>query len=232
MPGGSSSQDSALRSAHIAFRSIARQRLKSLQAAGVETEVASSQLFDNLVIEAAPSSSSSNSSPSRSPSLQHVIACTGASVTHAAKILQLKEEIGRLRHEGHSTVSLIERLRDRLRDAGEQHSTSDENGAFGAGWRAGAGAPSSKKRRVGEECSPSQHTPPTSSVMVAGHALSEPSRLPPWADVGFGTGPLGEMASPRSCPSIPADPKRTREDGMAPSLQHLKKLKLRPHGAE
>jgi len=246
-------EESALQSAHVAFHSIARQRFKRLQAAGLEPAAASSQLLDDLVIDphhlnrlpVAEQPSSSGSLSSSSPSVQHVVACTGASVAHATKILLLKEEISRLRREGHSTVSLIERLKERLHVAGEIRESADENGGgvFGA-WQnvggAGAGANSSKKRRVagGSDVTAAtvspfetrqQQTPPPPTHAAPGFLIgpeyggprSEPSRL---HDFGYPAGLLGAVTSPRSCP---ADAKRKSDDGVS-SLQQLKKLKLRP----
>ena len=242
----------ALRNAHLAFRAIARQRLKRLQAAGVEADAASSQLLDDLVVEphhrnsippaaATDASSLSSSSSSSSPSLQHVVASTGASPAHAAKILQLRDEISRLRREGHSTVSLIERLKERLQEAGEYSANADENGGA---WR------SSKKRRVADEGPlgegpPGQRhpgqpvhwdsatpPPPQQSVGLGGAhpslCLSEPTRLQARTDYAFPPQRWGSMpSSPRSCP---ADAKRPLDDGFpesVTSLLQLKKLKLR-----
>ena len=243
----------ALRNAHLAFHAIARQRLKRLQAAGVEADAASSQLLDDLVVEphhrnsippaaaTDASSLSSSSSSSSSPSLQHVVASTGASPAHAAKILQLRDEISRLRREGHSTVSLIERLKERLQEAGEYSANADENGGA---WR------SSKKRRVADEGPlgegpPGQRhpgqpvhwdsatpPPPQQSVGLGGAhpslCLSEPTRLQARTDYAFPPQRWGSVpSSPRSCP---ADAKRPLDDGFpesVTSLLQLKKLKLR-----
>ena len=87
---------------------------------GHESGAASSQLLDDLIEHRAERAGAV--SPSSSPSLQHVVACTGASPVHASKILQLKDEISRLRAEGHSTANVIDALQRRLRDGGEGRS--------------------------------------------------------------------------------------------------------------
>ena len=75
--------------------------------------------------------------------------------------LQLKEEISRMRRDGHSAVTVIEQLRDRLRAAGEKRQTwagaeeDAENAdalsaSGGSGWRDKSGN-ASKKRRIAEQ---------------------------------------------------------------------------------
>ena len=135
--------------AHAAFRTTANRQLRGLLAHGMEGGAASSCLLDDLLSapgqgvstaggggggssvdlsgqEGVGSSSPSPTvtfSSSSSSSLQYVVAQTGASPAHAAKILQLKEEISRMRRDGHSAVTVIEQLRDRLRAAGEKRQT-------------------------------------------------------------------------------------------------------------
>jgi len=214
--------DAALHNAHTAFRSVAKQRLKRLLANGVEDAAASSTLLDDLIEHREEQPVRSSSLSSSSPSVQHVIASTGASVSQASQIVRLKDEIGRLRREGHSTVTLIEQLKERLRFGGAP--SWDENGEEQGVRRGGAAAgTASKKRRVGEkeEGAPS----PPSSVLGGLGGLDAPARLSPAAlspasDYGF-CGYLGDLGGARP---FPADGKRSREDS-AP-LAQLKKLKL------
>jgi len=211
--------DTAVRNAHSAFRSAARQRLKRLQAAGVEDTAASSRLLDDLIDTRGERSGRPPASSSSSASVQHVMACTGANAAQASQVVRLRDEISRLRREGHSTASLIEQLKERLRSGGEPPASWDENGEEQGAWRSGAAGAPSKKRRVGEkdEGAPS---PPGSLLGV-----EAPPRLSPLSEYGA-CGYLGDVASTRACPPCPADSKRQREDS-AP-LAQLKKLKLRP----
>lgn len=167
--------------AHAAFQSTANRRLRSLLALGVDGGAASAALLDDLIAPHAAGGWGSSSGASgggsggsgassataaatsggatataaaagSSLSVQHVVDCTGASVACASKILLLKEEIGRLRREGHSTANLIGLLRERLRDAGEHRKDwRDESENAEGGRRAGASSTSSKKRRVGDD---------------------------------------------------------------------------------
>ena len=168
-PLGKLPEDADLKNAKSAFHSTARQRLKGLQALGMEAADASSVLFDDLIEgversrqEQSPSPSSSSSSSSSSAPVQHIIAATGASAAQASKILLLKEEIARLRRKGLSTVTVVQQLQQRLQDAAEQRASWDEN-AEHAAWQAGGAA--SKKRRMGDES-----TSPPASAMGTLHA--------------------------------------------------------------
>ena len=173
--------DPAVRRAHAAFRTTANRRLRNLLELGVEGGAASSQLLDDLIAprdlasspppqpatRTLPNSSGSTggsgggggggggSSSSSSPSVQHVVACTGASPAQASKILLLREEISRLRRDGHSTADLIEQLRDRLRDVSAPRSgwsdDESENAEAVGARRDKAGVGASKKRRVADD---------------------------------------------------------------------------------
>jgi hypothetical protein len=221
--------DAALEKAHTSFRTIASQRLKSMQARGLEGPVASSRLLDDLIercprpSEWSPSSgaTSSSSGASRNASLEHVVACTGFGPTHASKILLLKDEISRLRSEGHSTVAVIQQLQGRLRDAGDHRARGDENGEQGVRRSA-----TSKKRRVDEGDRYVKHS---ASESWKGHwdvegeggidqlQQTRLQPLPAYGACAF----LGEGGRPQARPS---DSKRQRDEGTP--LSQLKKLKL------
>lgn len=195
MPGGG---DDDLKNAHASFRSAASGRLKRLMAEGVEGGAASSQLFDELLEHRAESGPSS-------PSLHSVMERTGVNPVHASKILLLKEEIGRLRVEGHSTPALIEQLQRRLREGGQRPAGLDENREQASARRT-PGSAASKKRRVGDEGAVTSLAPPR---------LQE---LPDYDDFV----PYRQ----------PPEPKRGREEGQGAlagsPLSQLKKLKQRP----
>ena len=129
--------DAAVRRAHAAFSAAAARTRNHLVNSGVDCSAASSQLLDDLIApcsltdkpdepdRAANSNSQGGSSSGvtvssggsgASPLQQHIVAATGASPAQAAKILLLREEISRLRRDGHSTATVIEQLMARLRD--------------------------------------------------------------------------------------------------------------------
>ena len=121
--------DAAVRRAHAAFSAAAARTRNHLVNSGVDCSAASSQLLDDLIApcsltdkpdepdRAANSNSQGGSSSGvtvssggsgASPLQQHIVAATGASPAQAAKILLLREEISRLRRDGHSTATVIE----------------------------------------------------------------------------------------------------------------------------
>lgn len=258
--------DESVSKAHAAFRSTANRRLRSLLAVGVESSAASSQLLDDLIApqeladpphpqsplsQAAPHSSSSSAAVSSSgsgagPSLQQVVACTGTNPTQAKKILLLREEISRLRRDGHSTATVIEQLRGRLRDVRETQAQgwSDEeaeNAEVGGGsWRdVKGGTPGgSKRRRVG--ANDDAHRGLGSGIDLSSDKsyATLPENARPHG--GYGgrdlSPPVGRGgAYPPSYLSeqgfgdldfAPAKDKRHREEAPTP-LSQLKKLKLR-----
>ena len=237
---GSSSSDPAVQRAHTAFRDIAGQRLKLLLAEGTESIDASSQLFDDLLGHRAPQQGSRKSAAN--PTLQLIAERTGATPERASQILQLKEEIGRLRGEGHSTASLIEQLRRRLSEAGERAAAhaaaaaaaTAAGGAQGAG---SAGHDENGKRCLYAEQKTYEGRPPNSGnnsaqgqkkkLRVAEHEMAGAALTPPRLQE------LPELRNgvPLDCALAVAEPKRVREDGMAtapPPLPQLKKLKLCP----
>jgi hypothetical protein len=250
--------DAAVRRAHAAFRSTADRRLRSLHAHGIEGGAASSQLLDDLITphnltdqpgkagawHTSPSSSSGGGGGgggSGGPvqlSLQHVVASTGASPAQASQILQLREEISRLRRDGHSTATLIEQLRGRLRGMGESRAgwgDEDAENAEAMGARRDKAGGASKKRRVGDESIsfspghdaylPGENECPHDATDLTHHqaTCSGPHSPTPYSpglhhehgELGGGTG--GAMASE----------KRHREERDAAPLAQLKKLKLR-----
>jgi len=210
MPGRS--DDKAVQSAHSAFSHTASQRLKRLIAEGVDSGAASSRLFDDLL----PAEAGGRSAGAASPTLRHVMERTGSSPAQASKVLQLKEEIGRLRGEGHSTAALIEKLQRRLRDAGGQRrSGKDENGEQAAARRT-PGSAQAKKRRMGDGDAITSFTP------------SRLQELPDEYDFGCG---YNVQPAQTQMDRPPSNEKRHREEGaphLGSPLSQLKKLKLRP----
>ncbi|KAL3893330.1 MAG: hypothetical protein SGPRY_014306, partial [Prymnesium sp.] len=147
MPPVASDLDPAVHLAHAAFRSTASQQLKRLQAEGIEGEVASHLLMDELVQHR----SSHSASAASSSQLQHVVERTGFSREQASKALLLHQEITCLRGEGHSTAGVIEQLHGRLRKFGQLSRTSwDENGETTSHRRL-HGGPLPKKHKLNEE---------------------------------------------------------------------------------
>ena len=250
--------------AHAAFRTTANRQLRGLLAHGMEGGAASSCLLDDLLSapgqgvstaggggggssvdlsgqEGVRSSSPSptvTSSSSSSSSLQYVVAQTGASPAHAAKILQLKEEISRMRRDGHSAVTVIEQLRDRLRAAGEKRQTwagaeeDAENAdalsaSGGSGWRDKSGN-ASKKRRIAEQETGNSFASPFAAGRYENGTGSGSPILPgrfhelPLSPGGASAYNLGESFELEAKP----EGKRSREEHTAP-LAALKKLKLR-----
>ena len=268
--------DTAVGRAHAAFRSTANRRMRSLLAVGVESDAASSQLLDDLIVprdladappnRAAPLQSSSSSGGGSSgagggsagggsPSLQHVVACTGTSPAQAKKILLLREEISRLRRDGHSTATVIEQLRGRLRDVREPQPQgwSDEEGenaeVGGGSWKevkgGAAAAAASKKRRLGASddagidlssgkeyaALPENTHPHDRSPLGGAHHLEFAAGAPPGGRVpGYCADQLGDLefspARGLAATMQPSD-KRLREEERATPLSQLKKLKLR-----
>ena len=252
--GKSTVNDVALQHAHSAFHATACQRLKSLQASGLEAAAAGSRLMDDLIEQhqEAPNRAAAATTSSSNPSVQHVVsAIPGASVADASKVLMLRDEIGRLRREGLSTVKVIEQLRERLRDGDDAQAGWDENGSISAAssWRPSSST-TSKKRRVSTDALAAQwsdeapgespregfrpsHTPSAISIAnVMGpldpsrHALvSHLSPLPP--EFGTRNPFLSEVDADGRPSACPADGKRVREDAAPLAQLTQKKLKLR-----
>jgi len=250
--------DAAVQIAHAAFRSTAERRLHTLQKSGVQGGAASSLLLDEMIAPrelADPrpgKKAGARAPPSSSASLQHVVACTGASAAQASKILLLREEISRLRRDGHSTATLIEQLRERLHDVEDERRTpwgddEAENAEAIGGWaEVDRGAGGSKKRRMGDDaCS---MAPGLSEERYSRKAGRDP--FPPGENdrPHEPHSPGGQLhanlpqSSPRAaCPpsycaelgelgggmGLAPHEKRHREERETAPLSQLKKLKLR-----
>ena len=255
---GSEPESAALRNAHSSFRSVARQRLKCLEASGLQAEAASSRLLDDLIITTQllshqekggsgngdvscsgnnggnsvsastggdGSSGGGSSNGGLSTEMEYVVARTGVNAAQASKIILLKEEISRLRCEGLSTVSVIERLQARLHESGDRTATSEGILQVGGLLDASNAAPN-KKPRVGEDTFTCQ--PPVTGAIES--SLSNLGRHNVLPDFSCHNGLLAEVPSPKSCPPCPADGKRVREE--VTSALQLKKLKLRTAAME
>ena len=126
---GSSSPEAepAVLKAQSAFHATAGKQLKRLMAEGVERDMASVQLMDQMLHHGAGAAACS--SACASPQVEHIVSMTGFTQVQAAKTLLLKEEIVQLRRQGHSTTALIEQLQKRLRFTAQpsSRSESDEN---------------------------------------------------------------------------------------------------------
>jgi hypothetical protein len=187
---------------------------------------------------AASGGSSSGGGGSSSSTLQHVVAQTGVSPAHATKILMLKEEIALLRREGHSTVTVIEQLRERLRAAGEkrqlragaEEDAENADGVSGTGWR-DKGSNASKKRRTGDHDPANSFSSPFASGRLENGTGSASRALPgshtrlhelPLSPAGAAGYALGDSFEFEAKP----EGKRSREENTA-ALAALKKLKLR-----
>ena len=261
--------DAAIRRAHAAFQSTASKRLHSLIADGVEGGVASSQLLDDLI---APRDLANPPLPLLGPrqgrnaassgwscqSLQHIVACTGASLTHASKILQLREEIARLRRNGLSTANVIEQLHERLRGmdahvAGGWSEDEPENADVKGQRRERSGAASvaSKKRRVGEDAcsltsgidlsqrqkSPSRHQHAHSAsqsddFMPENHVPREFGLQEEFVKADAYPSPnyIADVCGPGGSKMLAQTVEKRHREESAP-LAQLKKLKLRTQGS-
>jgi hypothetical protein len=184
------------------------------------------------------STSSSTSTSTSTSTLQHVVAQTGVSTAHATKILMLKDEIAQLRRDGHSTATVIEQLRERLRAAGEkrqlragaEEDAENADGVGGSGWR-DKGSNASKKRRTGELDPANSFSSPFASGRLENGTGSASRALPgsqtrlqelPISPAGAAGYTLGDSFDFEAKP----EGKRSREENTA-ALAALKKLKLR-----
>eukprot|EP00967_Tisochrysis_lutea_P144115 scaffold268689_cov41-Tisochrysis_lutea.AAC.3 len=106
------------------FAETAAAQRKLLLAAGLKPAHVSRKMMDQLIENRSAPSCTSDEGLSE---LHQLISETGFETVHAAGTLMLRDEIARLRSQGHSTAEVIQQLDHRLSSVTKLRTTSDEN---------------------------------------------------------------------------------------------------------